>query len=666
MTNRHRAAAQRAIGLAEFPGPPVQSPFGLIYAGIAAVAAATSVEAYYGVMTGLTRWDDEGYLLLSLKQYASGGVLFNDVYSQYGPAYYQLLSGVFAVFRLPFDHTHGRLFVLALWVVSAALCALAVGRWTRNIPVTLCAQVLTFHGLASLKTEPLHPGGILCLLLSALILAGTFLRYESASLSAVFVGALLGAGVLTKVNVGGLALVSVSFALLAPANGRWRRLTAAAFLAFVLAPTLLLAGSRDAPWAPAFVSVVTCSAVGVGSWLLFGGRRIPGSPLAAITVLLSFAMVVVVSCGLEFLRGTTLQALWHGIVLDRIRQPEVFTLPLNLPPMAVRFSLVSMLLAILVVLLKSRRPADAAATAARRGGLLILVGITILAVGVTWRAQMHYVASLPLLWLVLALPGPERDGVPDVGRSLLLAVATLQPLHAYPVASSQIYFSTFLLIPAGAIAVSDGWRILWRSAGFLVAPGARGRALGGIACFAILMAPVVWWALEQPWRTFTSAHDAGVPLGLRGTERIRVPAPTRAMLQELVGRLSRECRTFLTLPGMNSLYLFSNIEPPSTMNATAWMLLLSDSQQAMIRRRISGMPDPVCAVRDQPLVEFWARGRDLSREPLVKYLDEAFVKEAQFGRLELLVRKSGVPGGEHRRDEGWGSQPAPRRIPGGS
>ncbi len=58
------------------------------------------------------------------------------------------------------------------------------------------------------------------------------------------------------------------------------------------------------------------------------------------------------------------------------------------------------------------------------------------------------------------------------------------------------------------------------------------------------------------------------------------------------------------------------------------MIQLGDYQQRWIRDHVSGMADPVCAVRNPPLVDFWTRGWELSRKPLVKYLDEAFVKKA--------------------------------------
>src|SRR5262245_64052464 len=84
----------------------------LVPALILVVAAGCLPAAYYGMFSGFQDYDDEGYLLISLRDYARGGVLYDQVYTQYGPAYYQLLTAVFGLFGLPFTHTAGRAFVL--------------------------------------------------------------------------------------------------------------------------------------------------------------------------------------------------------------------------------------------------------------------------------------------------------------------------------------------------------------------------------------------------------------------------------------------------------------------------------------------------------------------------------------------------------------------------
>ena len=70
------------------------------WAFLAAASAATCVCVWasrFAAFNGFQPYDDEGYILLSLREYARGGVLYDEVYSQYGPAYFELVTSTFAV-----------------------------------------------------------------------------------------------------------------------------------------------------------------------------------------------------------------------------------------------------------------------------------------------------------------------------------------------------------------------------------------------------------------------------------------------------------------------------------------------------------------------------------------------------------------------------------------
>ena len=48
--------------------------------------------------TKFANWDDEGYVLISLKSYLTAGHLYSDVYSQYGPFFSWLASFSFGFY----------------------------------------------------------------------------------------------------------------------------------------------------------------------------------------------------------------------------------------------------------------------------------------------------------------------------------------------------------------------------------------------------------------------------------------------------------------------------------------------------------------------------------------------------------------------------------------
>jgi hypothetical protein len=55
----------------------------LLVVGVLGVSFALSQ-----LLTVFHQYDDEGYLLLSLKNYLDGGPLYTDTFTQYGPFYY--------------------------------------------------------------------------------------------------------------------------------------------------------------------------------------------------------------------------------------------------------------------------------------------------------------------------------------------------------------------------------------------------------------------------------------------------------------------------------------------------------------------------------------------------------------------------------------------------
>ena len=56
-----------------------------------------AVAAYLALFTQFAGYDDEGTLLVTLKAFAHGDILYRDIYSAYGPFYYELFGGLFAL-----------------------------------------------------------------------------------------------------------------------------------------------------------------------------------------------------------------------------------------------------------------------------------------------------------------------------------------------------------------------------------------------------------------------------------------------------------------------------------------------------------------------------------------------------------------------------------------
>ncbi len=83
----------------------------VLFAAIsAALVFATALLAHAALFGSFSDYDDEGYMLASLRAWREGNPLYDRVPTIYGPFYFQLVSGLFAVLRLPLDNAGARWF----------------------------------------------------------------------------------------------------------------------------------------------------------------------------------------------------------------------------------------------------------------------------------------------------------------------------------------------------------------------------------------------------------------------------------------------------------------------------------------------------------------------------------------------------------------------------
>lgn len=591
--------------------------------GIGVVALLASPLAFYAFFTSFQEYDDEGYLLISLREYARGSVLYDEVYSQYGPAYFQLLTALFRVAGLAFVHTHGRALALALLIATAIVCAAVTWRLSRSLLITLAAELLVIQVLLPSRDEPLHPGALLALLLGSLVLAGTYLDGRWWRVAAGFGGALLASILLVKVNVGLFAAVGVAGAL--AAAGPPGRLRVAVVAGIAVLPALLLAPRGDEPTVRAYLAVALASALGVA---LVALASPPGRvPIAgrALTFTVCGALTLGACIGWELVRGTLPSSLLEGIVLGPLRHPGAFFVAPELGSGAIRTAAAG-LAAALAFAWARRRGLTARPSGSAVVGAVELAGGLVLWLGATNRLPLGPLALTPFLWIALA---GRRAEAGSPGVLVLVMVAALQTLHAYPIAGTQVVWATFLAIPVGGAALADGWRRIREALEEAEVFGTAQSRLAGVIGGGALAAVTVSGAYTTHGQ-LEAAYARAVPFGLPGAERIRVPAEQAALYRFLVGTLSARCRTFVTQPGLYSLHLFTGMEPPTGFNATVWMLLLSDAQQERIVDHLARSPSPVCALRRQ---------RRVFTTPLARYIEERFVTLFEVEFFEFRVRR---------------------------
>ena len=219
---------------------------------------------FWLLFSTLALYDDEGYILISAREYFGHGGLYESVYSQYGPAFYVLADAVQHLARSPLDHTTARLLTLGLWLGAAAGCAILVHRQTASRLLAGFTLTATFFYLYFIIDEPFHPGSLICFLLALTLGVITELvdRGRLAGAAAV-TGATAGLLVLTKINVGAFFLAGAgAWAVLNATAGRRRRAAGGAVAAalVLLAGVLMLALRREG-WVQVYLALFAVGTV---------------------------------------------------------------------------------------------------------------------------------------------------------------------------------------------------------------------------------------------------------------------------------------------------------------------------------------------------------------------------------------------------------------------
>lgn len=579
----------------------------------------------YGMLwTTFMVYDDEGYVLYSLRTFHEVGGLYEKVFSQYGPFFFLWNRGL-AFLGFDFSNTGARVVTLAYWLIATTACGALVMRATRSAVAMIAAMGAVFLHLWSMASEPSHPGGFICAIVALVAWIGGQ-DTIAAHRRALVIGAAGAALVLTKINVGIFLLAGATtwWAISsAPCStDRWRTGAVAAVVAL---PLLVMHQLLAQQWVIFFAIITGTAAAGV---VLATPRPSRPVPLSALGVGIG-AGVVIVIVTLVFVRatGTSWSGLVDGVILGPLRHPGAYSAPVRWRPGAALVAVIS-LAAILWV---QRRPA------ARRFGLVASVRSLVAAIYLLcWSSilpldlhafTMSYgLAALP--WFVL--PIGEDDAQAGLRSWLGLLTAT-QALHAFPVAGSQISWGTFLWLPLAAIAAHDAWRVASERAGrtarLLLQWGAPACVLAVVVGHTVRFGSLIAARFQN--------SDA---LALPGASAIYLPPNFSSTLRVLSLNASVHADVLFSIPGMLSFHGWTGVPPPTTLNATHWFTLLQPDQQEEIRERLAPSPR-ACLIVQREVYEFLVRTKVATESPLMRWLHENFERVLELDTYEFWVRR---------------------------
>jgi hypothetical protein len=600
------------------------------WVGAGLITIILAAAGYWLLFSTFMIYDDEGYILISLQNYSLHGGLYDKVYTQYGPIPYLWYDGWHRVLGFDFDNVTGRWITLVNWFVTAAACAALVGRATRSALWTAFTFIGTFTHVWVMTSEPIHPGGLICLVIAGVaFLAGETLRTKWISGFAVVTAIGTGLLVMTKINVGVFFLGGVVswLALNTASASQARWLTWTVAVGSAVLPFILMRSLIDEPWVRQFALVFTAGNLGT----LMAGR--PSSERIVTPRIWSlftavFVGIIAAVTGLTLMGGTTFEALLNGVVLNPLKHPGVYFFPMRWSAGGVIVSLASLGFAAWTT------------QGVRKDSARVRLGIAwvrVLIVALFLCAPLKLVPVSMASWAMsygvsvawLFVFPLSKDG-PVTLRCALALAFVFQTLHAYPIAGSQLNWATFLWIPLIALGLQDAGDLL-RLSLVRIAPWP-----GRLAAVSILTASLfMTGALSHAgW----NGYRHGLRLGLPGAESLRLSHDLAYSLRIANENLRAHADVLFSFPGLFSANIWTKLPTPTLSNVTHWFSLLTIAQQSEIIDQLAANPKAAVLVQ-RDLLDYLARTGFETKGPLHDWMAENFEKASAFGGYEIWVHR---------------------------
>lgn len=613
------------------------------------LGSAMAVVGYLLVNTTFMLYDDEGYILQSIRAFLAGQPLYDVVFTQYGPWPFLYHEVVTSVLQTPLTHMLGRELTVAHWVGCSLITGAIALRLSGRHATALVAAAATFGLLWQMTSEPTHPGSLLSVLVAIIAWLAVRLpvtRRPAAAGAAI--GALCALACLTKINVGALAVAGLGAAGLRLTKwpvrwNRWADSVAAA--GFLLIPWLLMGKKLGESWPLAFAANFTLSAATL-LWIVPGqpgSRVLPMRMWAGAAAGFAIATGAVVAATLA--QGSTWRALVEGILIAPLRHPAHFTVVFKWTFTACGTAVVALFIAAWSGRETRQQgapslPVQRLIVLARLGGLIVFVlnaraWLTIQGVG------NLITVCLPLtpLFLVPLSPRIRLDPMRSAEHWMAGFAILPQVLHAFPVAGSQMGWGTFLFVGLLASGLDDA---LKRAPALF--PSTR-NWIPRIGWSALLAAIVVQAGLlvGAGWIRYRDSR----PLDLPGAEDVRIEGRTRSVLRIMTLNSAIHADVLFERPGMFSFNVWSGVPTPTFRNATHWFWLLGDNDQHAIIDRLSQAKRSAIITNDG-LERFLGTINVPMDCPLQSYIERHYAELLHFDSFHFLVPRGqlAVPFGQ--------------------
>jgi hypothetical protein len=582
-------------------------------------------------------YDDEGYMLLSLVHYFREGGLYTKTYSQYGPFYFWAQALCFRLLRLPVTHDAGRLVTLIYWMLSGFLGGQFVYRLTNNTMLASVGLLACIVQGAVLANEPGHPQQVVLLLLMAAVWFACWRGPRTRNLYLFFLGATVAAMLFTKINVGVFliaALVHSLSCLLRPGLIRTAVTASMVFYAVVVPPVLMHADLLG--WAANYCMVAMICG---GTTFLCGAWLRPDNPMPArgiLPALLGIGATASVIIGGTLAQGVSLGVLLRGVVLDPLKHPRVFFLPMLIGRVQLAFIILAAGGVFAACFLAYRR------TGQRwTGALQCLTGLVVLFL----LFFGHHLHAPPTPHIALLMPFLPVGIISSLNRSrsvtylfprlFLTDLAATQFLQPYPVSGSQAAIAAAPIVLWTFMCIFDGFDDLQAILGNIVSPfePVSKELLLTVLTVIAFSVGFVRLVYSDFWSPYPYPNST-----LIGSSSLHLPQDQEERYLFLADSIRRNCNMLFTVPGMGSFNFWSGVPTPNGSNLTGWINAFDTQRQEEILNLLIADSN-ACVLYNPDLVQSWRSSPEqLARSRLGAYILLHMVKVVDRDGYEIRVQ----------------------------
>lgn len=606
---------------------------------ISAFVVSTYSWLYYAMFTKFHIYDDEGYLLLTVRQFVHGGGLYEKFQSLYGPFYYFYNWIVHKIMHFPVTHNITRLQTVFEWTAVCVLSSLLVRQVTGSIILSVLVFLQMIPATYNLTNEPGHPQGILIVSIVAFFVVWfSYLKNTQKRVPLLIASILCATVFMNKLHIGTFLFCSVVLTITCHGNVKPLLRICLKWLipaALIVAPYMIMHRHLDTFWGSAYFCVVMGALVPV----LIAVTMQSNSNSFTIRDMMSFMLVFLTGTFLLLVFINSQGTSWYGILRGLIVKPFLFP-TMNVDPAV--FWPKSKLLALFSMGAGSIFFLTARRLEKKPFFIWVMLFVKLCFVLAIYTALLERYYRLlnyimPFIWLAFTPVTCIRNVKYLLFLSVFTPFAALNAMHGYPVCGSQFQWATFLLIPLAALCLAD-----ISTAVKMRISQIRKTLQNTIKVIVYGIIPLIFIGtyidklLVDP-KYSREQYENLISLNLPGADKIHLPADETGRYQWLTSNLNAHSDMFVSMPGYMSYYFWTNTQPPDYFTSSGWTIVYDDTEQQRVIDSLKTAGRP-CVIVNQEGIDFWANpGEQLRQGPLVRYIDESFVVALMHPPFEFRV-----------------------------